>query len=85
MPVESVVPGKSLCAVVVPIYRKPTLTERFALDCLQSVLGAYPKFFLKPLSLSYGKAGFSNCSLEDRWFASARTYGAMMASAEVYE
>lgn len=74
-----------VCAIVVPIYRKPTLTERFSLDCLRTVLGKYPIFLLKPRSLDFEVDGFFNCCLDDRCFSSVRAYGAMMASAQVYD
>lgn len=76
---------KQQCAIVVPVYRKPTKTEILSLRCLDRVLSGYPRFLLKPLSLKLDLEGFSDCSMEDAWFSSTKTYGLLMASSMVYE
>jgi hypothetical protein len=73
------------CAVVIPIYRKPTQVERLSLECVLSVLETKPKFIVQPASLGYCKKGFSSVYLEDRHFSSLNSYAWLMASPWFYE
>lgn len=75
----------STCAIVVPTYRQPTASEWLSIDCLKAVLPAFPTFLLKPKGLELSIDGFSNCSMDDGWFASTKTYGLLMASPVLYE
>lgn len=73
------------CAIVVPAYHQLTESEWLSIDCLKAVLPGFSTFLLKPRGLELSIAGFSDCSMDDGWFVSTKTYGLLMASPAFYE
>lgn len=72
-------------AVVVPIYRNPTLLEQASLACLRRVLGHYPIYFACPKSLSIPWRWATFKKFSNEFFTSARTYAALMVSPAFYQ
>lgn len=72
------------CAVVIPIYRKPTLTERISLASLKRYLGNYDLFLAKPEHLNFSLPGFKEKIFDDYWFKSIKNYAGLMVSASFY-
>ena len=80
---------KQQAAVVVPVYRETlSRTDKVALAQLQKVLGAYPKIFMAPESLTfdYGELGrgFSVERFPDEFFKSATTYSVLLLQQDFY-
>ena len=82
--------GKQKVAIVVPVYKASlSETDKIALSQLQRVLGAYPKIFLAPASLSfdYGKLGkgFSVERFPDEFFQNPQMYSILLLRKAFYE
>lgn len=80
---------KQQVAVVMPVYQGTlSRTDKVALAQLQKVLGAYPKIFLAPESLTfdYGELGkgFSVERFPDEFFKSATTYSVLLLQQDFY-
>lgn len=71
-------------AVVVPIYRNPTILESLSLHCLLSVLSGVPLYLVQPSSLRFRKTGFHSVCLPDHHFSSLNSYARLMVDPLFY-
>ena len=72
------------CAVVVPIYRKPTASESLALAVADLVFKDLSCYICMPESLEFFHPPFETIKLPDRCFSTAKTYGALMVDLDFY-
>lgn len=73
------------CAVVVPIYRKPTVTESLSLVYLRKHLRNYDLCLVKPKSLEFLLDSFICYNFDDSYFKSIKDYARLMVDIEFYQ
>lgn len=75
----------STCAVAIPIYRKPTPSERLSLSIAEKFLPQENSFIVAPRSLEFHYSGIRIIRLPDEWFSTIKKYGSLMVSKSFYE
>lgn len=66
------------CAVVTPLYRRPTHGENLSLELTRRVLSAYHHYLIIPESLVFEPGSQRVIRLPDFWFSSIKSYAALM-------
>jgi hypothetical protein len=76
----------SKVAIVIPIYRRPTLTERYSLRSLECLCsGVHDTILLQPIGLNYNRRGCISASIDGCHFLSRATYARLMILSDFYE
>jgi len=74
----------SICAVVIPIYRKPKPSELLSLKIVQTVLSRHSIFIVLPSSLDFHSSHAKLIRLPDDRLASIKNYACLMVDKSFY-
>ena len=74
----------SSCAVVTPLYRLPTRSENLALELSRRALSDHHHYLIIPESLAFDPGPQRVIRLADFWFASIKSYAALMVDSAFY-
>lgn len=72
------------CAVVIPIYKKPSYAEKLALEVGSQILSRYHHYIVMPEGLDYCYTNYSVVHLPDCYFVSVNAYARLLTEPLFY-